>query len=167
MSDSPNSERRLKILLLEDDGDDAELLLAVLRKSHLAHETQCVTGRNDFIAGISEFQPDVILSDYKLHDISGPEALNLARQHCPETPFILVTGALGEELAVDVMKEGATDYILKDRIYRLVPAIERALREVELRGFHAHILLERRTCTHAGKGNEIDEIALGTTFARA
>ena len=77
--------------------------------------------------------PDLILSDFHLPNFDGLEALALAQAACPDTPFIFVSGAMGEEVAIDTVKRGATDYVLKDRLSRLGPAVQRALREAEER----------------------------------
>src|SRR5882672_2095502 len=123
------SPRRL--LLLEDNLDDAELL-----RRHLAAEwPQCelsqANKRASFESALQQGGFDLILSDYSLPGIQGPKALALAQEHCPEVPFIFVSGAIGDEVAVESLKAGATDYVLKDRLARLVPAIRRALHEAE------------------------------------
>src|SRR6185369_8336949 len=99
----------------------------------IAHIAKCVTKRDEFVSALAQFKPDLVLSDFKLPEFAEMEPLRLVREKWPDLPFILVTGALGEELSVEVIKEGATDYILKERLFRLVPAVERALREREER----------------------------------
>src|SRR5215813_11451326 len=111
--DEEFAERKVGILLVEDNEDDAFFILSALKKGGIAHVSKCVTGRDEFIAALSEFKPDLVLSDYKLPEFAEMEPLYLVREKSPDLPFILVTGALGEELSVEVMKEGATDYILK------------------------------------------------------
>ena len=88
-----------------------------------------VTGRADFQAALARDAFDIILADYNLPAFDGTAALEMSRAKRPEIPFIFVTGALGEERAVTLLKSGATDYVLKDRLWRLAPAIERALAE--------------------------------------
>jgi PAS domain S-box-containing protein len=127
------AQRKVGILLLEDNEDDAFFIQSELKKGGIDHFAKCVSQRDEFISALAEFKPDLILSDYKLPEFAEMEPLRLVRERSPDLPFILVTGALGEELSVEVMKEGATDYILKDRLFRLVPAVERALREAEER----------------------------------
>jgi len=127
------AERKVGILLVEDNEDDAYFILSALTKGGIAHVSKCVSQRDEFIAALAEFKPDLVLSDYKLPEFAEMEPLHIVRERSPDLPFILVTGALGEELSVEIMKEGATDYILKDRLFRLVPAVERALRETEER----------------------------------
>jgi PAS domain S-box-containing protein len=127
------TERTVGILLVEDNEDDAYFVLSELKKGGISHVAKCVCQRDEFISALTEFKPDLVLSDYKLPEFAEMEPLRLVRERSPDLPFILVTGALGEELSVEVIKEGATDYILKDRLFRLVPAVERALREAEER----------------------------------
>src|ERR1043166_9950561 len=124
-------ENELRILLLEDDPADAELILRELEKGGVAHVSKCVSSREDFFAALVEFDPDLILADHNLPGMTGTEALTLIRQQFPDLPFIVVTGALGEEMAVETIKRGATDYILKDRLFQLVPAVLRAVREAK------------------------------------
>jgi PAS domain S-box-containing protein len=121
------------ILLVEDNEDDAFFIINALKKGGVAHVAKCVSQREEFISALAAFRPDLVLSDYKLPEFAEMEPLRLVREKAPDLPFILVTGALGEELSVEVIKQGATDYILKDRLFRLVPAVERALREAEER----------------------------------
>src|ERR1044071_2286328 len=126
-------EKLLRILLLEDSPSDAELIRLELERGGVAHVSKCVSTRDEFLAALSEFKPDLVLADYKLPEINGTEALSISHKQYPHLPFILVTGALGEELAVDTIKRGATDYILKDRLSRLAPAVQRAMQEAEQR----------------------------------
>src|SRR2546427_2740811 len=124
-------EKQLRILLLEDSSNDAELILLELQKGGASHVSQCVSTRAAFLASLSEFKPDLVLSDYNLPGFTGSEALSLAREQYADIPFILVTGALGDEAAVEIMKSGATDYILKHRLFQLAPSVQRALREAD------------------------------------
>src|SRR2546429_651433 len=112
--DEDFAKRKVGILLLEDNEDDAHFILSELRKGGISHDAKCISTREEFIASLVAFKPDLILSDYKLPEFDELEPLHIVRQVAPELPFILVTGALGEELAVEIMKKGATDYILKD-----------------------------------------------------
>lgn len=121
----------LRILLLEDSDLDAELLIRELKKREIFFISHRVQTRGEFTQGIAEFQPELILADYKLPGFDGGQALVIARQCCPDVPVIIVSGAVGEETAVELLKDGATDFVLKDRLSgRLVPAIHRAMREV-------------------------------------
>jgi PAS domain S-box-containing protein len=124
---------QLRILLLEDDPSDAELILRAVGNGGITHVSKSVQVRDEFRAALTEFGPDLVLSDYQLSGFNGIDALTIVRERNPDLPFILVTGALGEEFAVETIKRGATDYILKDRLSHLVPAILRAMRETEQR----------------------------------
>lgn len=102
---------------------DAELLEYEIRKGGFNFVTTRVDSREGFIAALEEFGPDLIISDFNLPSFNGMQALALAREITPLTPLIIVTGALNEEIAVECMKAGADDYVLKDNLRRLVPAI--------------------------------------------
>jgi two-component system sensor histidine kinase UhpB len=117
----------LKILHLEDVPADAELIERSLKKSSLRYEKLLVSNRQDFINALNEFRPDVIISDHSLPSFDSQEALKIVKEMKVAVPFILVTATVSEEYAVNVMKEGAWDYILKDRLQRLPSAIESAM----------------------------------------
>jgi PAS domain S-box-containing protein len=119
----------IRILHLEDSAIDAELIRATLEAEEIRGDITLVQTREDFVRAIGEKQFDIILSDHGLPRFDGGSALRLAQESIPETPFIYVTGSLGEERAIDTIKDGATDYVLKDRLTRLCPAMRRALRE--------------------------------------
>jgi len=123
----------LHILLLEDDPIDGELIGKVLSKSKITSHLTRVTNRQEFVESLNERLPDLILADYVLPTFDGLTAHQLAQAICPDVPFILVSGVLGEEQAVEALKQGATDYILKQRLERLEPAVRRALREKQER----------------------------------
>ncbi|MFZ5450824.1 MAG: PAS domain S-box protein [Thermodesulfobacteriota bacterium] len=125
--------KKLYILILEDVASDAELIEYELRKANIDFTLRRVDTREEFLRDLKHCIPDVILADYSLPSFDGHSALKLARKICPETPFIFVSGAIGEEVAVDSLKEGATDYVLKQRLARLSAAVVRALEEAELR----------------------------------
>src|SRR4030043_2202100 len=112
-------ERVLRILILEDLPSDAELMVYELRQAEIAHSYRRVADREPFVAALAEGWPDLILSDFHLPNFDGLEALALAQATCPDIPFIFVSGAMGEEVAIDAVKRGATDYVLKDRLSRL------------------------------------------------
>ena len=120
----------LRILSLEDSELDAELILRELRLGGIEFMSRRVQTRGDFEREIAGFQPDLILSDYRLPGFDGAQALAIAMERCPNVPCIIISGAVGEETAVELLKNGATDFVLKDRLARLVPAVHRALREV-------------------------------------
>jgi DNA-binding NarL/FixJ family response regulator len=125
--------KELSILILEDVPTDAELIKYELSGAGVPFISRCVANRASFLKALDDFCPDMILSDYSLPTFNGLSALKIARERCPEVPFIFVSGALGEELAIELLKQGATDYVLKNRLSRLVPAVNRALQEVEER----------------------------------
>jgi PAS domain S-box-containing protein len=119
------------ILYLEDDPRDAELVSEKLIRSAVAHKLHIVGNRKDFESALATNRYDLILSDYNLSDYDGMSAMVLARERQPGVPFILISGTMGEEKAVDCVLHGATDYVLKHRLERLVPAVLRAVAEAE------------------------------------
>ncbi len=121
----------LRILHLEDVATDAELVKRQLRDARFPFIFQQAANRAEFIRALEEFHPDVMLADYSLPDLDGLAAIQLARKMDPDLPIIVVTGVLGDEAAVRVIKAGANDYVIKDRLARLVPAVERAVEEAE------------------------------------
>ncbi|MHA7111106.1 ATP-binding protein [Sunxiuqinia elliptica] len=121
----------LRVLYLEDSKLDVELLRTILEEAYQLDFTS-VDNRQAFEAVLQSKKPlDVILSDYNLPDVDAPTALALAKKYCPDIPFICISGTIGEEKAVDLLKQGAVDYILKDRMARLTSSIDRALNEAE------------------------------------
>ncbi|MFC4158800.1 EAL domain-containing protein [Chitinimonas lacunae] len=123
----------LRILLLEDVATDAELTALALSEGGLQFALRRASGAADYVAALSDFRPDVILADYTLPGFDGLTALTLRDRLSPDVPFIFVTGSLGEERAIEALKAGATDYILKDRLARLPAAVERAISERDAR----------------------------------
>ena len=119
----------LQILLLEDDPGDAELIQELLEVDHFVGEVTRVQTRTEFLAALENVDVDLILADYKLPSFDGLSALKLAQSARPDLPFIFVSGTLGEDVAIEALKIGATDYVLKTRLSRLVPSVQRALRE--------------------------------------
>ncbi len=117
----------LRILALEDSDLDAELIMRELKRGGIEFVSRRVQTGDDFEREIAEFQPEMILSDYMLPTFDGAQALALAKERCPDVPVIIISGAVGEETAVELLKNGATDFVLKDRLGRLVPAVQRAL----------------------------------------
>jgi signal transduction histidine kinase len=126
-------KKEIHILMLEDNPMDAELSRHTLRRGGVHFTSVRTDNEQDFIRAIEKNPPDLILSDYALPGFDGYAALEIARQLCPETPFIFVTGTMGEEVAIETLKNGATDYVLKHRLSRLVPSVHRALREAQER----------------------------------
>ncbi len=122
-----------RILMLEDSPADAELSERELRKAGLECLTRRVKTRDEFIHELETFGPDLILADFRLPTFDGLTALAVVRKNYPDLPFIIVTGTLGEERAIDSLLSGATDYVLKERLTRLGPAANRAFAEVEER----------------------------------
>jgi len=123
----------LHLLQLEDNPVDAELITATLMEGGIPCQSQLVDTRQVFLAALKEGRMDLILADYSIPGFDGMAALALARQHCPDVPFLFVSATIGEELAIDAMHQGATDYVLKQRLGRLVPSVQRALRELDNR----------------------------------
>lgn len=125
--------KKLNILLVEDSPLDAELIEAYLTDGGLEFSLLCVETREDFATALEKHCFDIILADYMLPCFNGEVALEIARATSPGVPFIFVSATLGEEVAIETLKSGATDYVLKRRLMRLVPSIQRALREVQER----------------------------------
>ncbi len=121
----------LRLLHLEDDPVDAELITTTLIEGGIPCQSQLVDTRQAFVAALKEGRMDLILADYSIPGFDGMTALILARQHRPDVPFLFVSATIGEELAIDAMHQGATDYVLKQRLGRLVPSVQRALRELD------------------------------------
>jgi len=126
------SEKQIKILLLEDREEDAFMIERILRKDQLTFISQCVDTRDEFNEAIRNFQPDVILSDHGLPGFNSREALKISLKERPAAPFILVTGTVSDEYAVTCLRQGADDYILKDNLSRLPMAIRNALKRRRL-----------------------------------
>lgn len=118
-----------QILLLEDDARDAELVGELLEADGLACEIIRVQTRSEFLSALERGEIDLILADYRLPSFDGLTALNLVLERRPDLPFIFVSGTLGEEIAIDALKRGATDYVLKTGMSRLASSVRRALRE--------------------------------------
>lgn len=124
-------DRQNHILILEDVATDAELFDRELRKANIAFNSQRVDTKESFIEALTEFEPDIVLSDYRLPKFSGLEALQLLKEKEISVPFILITGTLTEEIALLCLKEGVTDYILKSNLMRLPSAVASALKRSE------------------------------------
>ena len=149
---------RLRVLHLEDDPDDAELIRATLDAEGIECDALRVETREDFVRSMTCTTFDMIFADYSLPAFDGIGALEIAKEKCPDTPFIYVSGKMGEELAIDSLKSGATDYVLKQRLSRLAPSVRRALKDMEdraklreaeeeVRRYHEHLeeLVRERT----------------------
>ncbi len=123
----------IRVLLTEDSAADAELEVRELKRAGLHFTHRLVDSEQSFAAALQDFAPDVILSDFSMPGFDGMAALALARERSPETPFIFVSGTIGEEYAIRALKNGATDYVLKSNLLRLPAAVERALAEARER----------------------------------
>lgn len=121
--------KELKILILEDVAFDAELIEYELRRDDVQFLSKRVETEEDYINELEELNPDLILADHSLPKFDGLSALKIANEKCPYIPFLFVSGKIGEEFAVNALKEGATDYIFKNNLSKLTPAIQRALKE--------------------------------------
>jgi DNA-binding NtrC family response regulator len=118
-----------RILFVEDSADDVELELAVLRGAGLDIEHEVVDGPEELRAALAQQRWDVVLSDFRLPEFSGIDALQIVREFDRDVGFILISGTVGEDLAVDAMRAGANDYVLKDNLTRMPAVVERELRE--------------------------------------
>ena len=123
--------RNLKIIHIEDVKSDAELVDWILKKSKIAFEMIVVDTREQYQKALIEFHPDIVLSDHSLPTFNSLEALNILKGSGLDIPFILITSTVSEEFAVNVMKEGASDYVLKDRLQRLPNAIINAIEKFQ------------------------------------
>ena len=124
---------QIQLLHLEDSSLDAELIRVRLAKDGLQLAVHRVVGHDDFLEAIRARRFDLILADYSIPGFDGLEALEYCRTHARDTPFLFVSGVLGEEVAIETLKQGATDYVLKHRLDRLGPAVRRALTEARER----------------------------------
>lgn len=147
----PQSGPILRILLLEDSALDAELVTEALASADLDIAVERVDTAADFTRAVQDGHWDIILADYRLPAFDGLSALEIAQARAPGTPFVFVSGALGEEVAVEALKRGATDYVLKHSLDRLPGTVLRALAEAHERTEKRHAqdalqtLLEQRT----------------------
>ncbi len=123
----------LRLLHLEDNRLDAELVGAELSAGGLTCQVRVVDTEKDFAAALRTDPPHLILADYSLPGFDGMAALQIVRRVCPQVPFLFVSGAIGEEQAIETLKAGAVDYVLKQRLQRLVPSVRRALAEAQER----------------------------------
>ena len=135
---------KIKILHLEDFPEDAELVEYELHKGNIKFEKRVVDNKEDYEKMLSDFNPDIILSDHSLPSFDSFQALAILKEKRLDIPFILVTATMSEEFAVDIMKQGAADYILKDRLQRLpsavINSIEKQRLEKEQQAAHERLL---------------------------
>jgi diguanylate cyclase (GGDEF)-like protein/PAS domain S-box-containing protein len=132
----------LRILVAEDSETDAELVQRELKRGGLDFQSRRVQTEPDFRRELDEFRPDLIISDFSMPQFNGRTALAIARESRADIPFIFISGTIGENVAVDMMKAGADDYVMKNNLARLLPALKRELREAEVR--RARRLAEER-----------------------
>ncbi len=137
-------KRKIKILHLEDSYKDSELIKSLIESGEIEHEYFVVENEKDYINILETENIDLILSDYSLPEYNGNEALKIASEKYFHIPFLFVSGAMGEDRAIDAMLNGATDYVLKNKLERLVPAIKRALHEQDLKTKKKHAEAELR-----------------------
>jgi len=122
----------IKILCVEDLPSDLELVERELKLNDIKFKDIRVETREEFTLQLAKFKPDIIISDYSLPRFNGMEALFIAQKHSPHTPFIILTGSTNEETAVECMKAGATDYVIKEHLSRIVPAIQSAMSQAKM-----------------------------------
>ncbi len=132
-SSGATKAKLFRLLIAEDDPNDLELCLRGLRKSGISFEAETVSTRDEFVRKLGESRFDVVISDYRMKGWTGMDALTTVHENAPDIPVILLTGTLGDELAVQCLKLGVTDYILKENMARLPAALQRAREETELR----------------------------------
>jgi PAS domain S-box-containing protein len=132
MSD-PRSEGGLRLLLADDNATDAELCLSALKRSGISIDVEVVATRDEFTRKLEGQPVDIVISDYRMGSWTGMDALAIVQKTCPDVPLILVTGTLGDELAVECIKKGVTDYVLKHQLNRLPLALRRAREQQSLR----------------------------------
>jgi diguanylate cyclase (GGDEF)-like protein/PAS domain S-box-containing protein len=147
--------RHLRILIAEDMASDAELELWELKRAGITVDARRVETAADYRRELEEFQPDLILSDFAMPNFDGSEALAIARERFPDIPFIFVSGSIGEELAIRALTEGANDYVMKTNLVRLSSAVERAVKDSELR--QARLGLERQVHESAERFRQLAE----------
>ncbi|WP_353155269.1 EAL domain-containing protein [Herminiimonas fonticola] len=132
----------IKILMVEDTPTDAELALRELKRSGILHQARRVETEQELRHELADFKPDVVLSDFSMPHFDGLSALKVVRQELPDTPFIFVSGRIGEELAIESLKLGASDYVIKTNLSRLPSAVSRAMEHVEQRDARRRIETE-------------------------
>jgi DNA-binding NtrC family response regulator len=133
------AEQAIRILILEDDPWDSDLAQRLLRDDGIRFKAVVVDTKEAFAAELDSLRPEVIISDFMLPGFTGADTLRIARERCPEVPYIFWSGVLGDEAAVELIKQGATDYILKDRPARLASAVKRAVTDARQRARLAQI----------------------------
>ena len=155
---------KLRFVLLEDDVNDAELIQLELVRNGVAVEWRHVMSEKDFRDALLNAPPDLVLADYTLPGFDGIEALKILQAQAPDVPFIFVSGSLGEERAIEALKSGATDYVLKDRLQRLPAVVRRALGEASDRRERrlAEVALEKQRLLLGTLIDSLPEIVYAT-----
>lgn len=151
-------ERILRLLILEDNPDDAELAVEELMHNGFKMDWTRVESEKSFKREIFSGEYDLILADYSLPSFNGLDALRIQQEQTPEIPLIIISGTIGEEVAIECLKSGAIDYVLKDRINRLSSVVERALREAEL--LREQKLAEEREKVHRSNIEFLSQTAM-------
>ena len=156
--DSSATQQPIKILMLEDQEDDADLAKRMLRKGGLQFESIRVDDRMEFEKALDDFKPDVILSDHALPQFNSIEAMKIRKEKAPGVPFILVTGAVSDEFAAQCIKLGADDYILKSNLSRLPASVKNALEHhaLEQRRVQNEMALREQNARLTKVNKEID-----------
>ena len=159
-----DANAKLRFVLLEDDANDAELIQLELARNGIAVEWRHVMSERDFQDALQAAPPDLVLADYTLPGFDGLEALRILLQRAPDVPFIFVSGSLGEERAIEALKSGATDYVLKDRLQRLPAVVRRALAEASDRRERrlAEVALEKQRLLLGTLIDSLPEIVYST-----
>ena len=135
---------KLQLILVEDNPPDAEIVARHLARAKLHFSIHRVETEAELLAALSTHRPDLIISDFSLPQFDGLRALEVAAAHSPHTPFIFVSGTIGEERAIEALRRGATDYVLKTNLARLGPAVQRALSEAALKAKGRNAEAQRR-----------------------
>lgn len=163
MADAPSSV--LRVLFVEDSSDDVELISCELRRHGFQTESRTVQDRDSFLEALTSGTFDVILSDHSMKHFSSTEALRLVHEHSKDIPFLIVSGTISEDSAVDAMRAGAHDYVLKQNLRRLGPAVERELREAAnrrmQRNTQAALQASEERLQHAQRMESIGRLAAG------
>jgi two-component system, NarL family, sensor histidine kinase UhpB len=123
------TDTQTKILIVEHDRSDIDLIQRELKKGDFNFVAEVVANEHDYTHALQSFKPNIILSDYSLPSFSGPEAFAIKQNLAPNTPFVFVSGTIGEENSIELIKNGVTDYALKDKLFTLNTKIKRALKE--------------------------------------
>ena len=133
MPETTDKQVSLRLLMIEDNPDDEALVLRAIRKGGFNVEHVRVDNREDLLTVLKNRDWDIVLSDYQMPEFNGLAALKIVKQRNKDLPFIVVSGTIGEEVAVEAMRSGAQDYLMKDNLTRLVPAIRRELADADER----------------------------------